>query len=266
MAAILVTESLSRRFGDVMAVDSLTLSIERGEVFGLLGRNGSGKTTLIKMLTTLLSPTSGSARIAGFDIVQQSESVRRLIGYVPQALSADGELTGFENLQVFARLYDIPRPLRAERIREGLELMGLSDGANRLVRTYSGGMIRRLEIAQSMLHRPEVLFLDEPTVGLDPVAREAVWEHIDMRRSRYRTTILLTTHYMDEAEQLCARVAILRSGRMVALGDLRALRAAAGDAGASLEGIFAHFTEDGKEGAGGYIETASTRHATRRLG
>ena len=262
----MVTDSLTRRFGEAVAVDSLTLSIGKGEVFGLLGRNGAGKTTLIKMLTTLLPPSSGSARVAGFDIVREAEGVRRVIGYVPQALSADGELTGFENLQVFARLYDIPRRLRAERIREGLDLMGLTDAADRLVQKYSGGMIRRLEIAQSMLHRPEVLFLDEPTVGLDPVARQAVWGHIEHLRSRYNTTIMLTTHYMDEAEQLCSRVAILRRGRMVALGGLRELRAAVGESSATLNGIFAHFTDDSKESEGGYIETASTRHTTRRLG
>jgi ABC-2 type transport system ATP-binding protein len=266
LAEILVTNSLTRQFGELLAVDSLTLSVQAGEVFGLLGRNGAGKSTLIKMLTTLLPPSSGTASVGGCDIVRQAPHVRRLIGYVPQALSADGELTGYENLQVFARLYDIPRGLREERIREGLTFMGLAEAANKLVRTYSGGMIRRLEIAQSMLHRPEVLFLDEPTVGLDPVAREAVWEHIKQLRASFGTTIFLTTHYMDEAEQLCSRVAILRRGKLVALGTLAELRAASGDGRASLEEIFTHYTEDSPEGEGGYLDTASTRHTAQRLG
>lgn len=266
MAQTLVVNSLTRRFGSLLAVDQLSLSIGTGEVFGLLGRNGAGKTTLIKMLTTLLPPTSGSARVCGLDIVQQAAQVRRITGYVPQALSADGELTGYENLKVFAQLYDIPRSLREERVREGLTLMGLADAAGKLVRTYSGGMIRRLEIAQSMLHRPKVLFLDEPTLGLDPVAREVVWEHIKQLRALYGTTIILTTHYMDEAELLCTRVGIMRRGELVALGNLDELRAAAGDAKLTLDQLFAHFTEDARETEGGYVETASTRHTAQRLG
>ncbi len=225
---VLVADSLSRRFGQLVAVDRLSLSVTAGEVFGLLGRNGAGKSTLIKMLTTLLPPSAGSAQVGGFDIFRQAAQVRAIIGYVPQALSADGELTGYENLQVFARLYDIPRAMRESRIREALELMGLIDAASKLVGKYSGGMIRRLEIAQSMLHRPKVLFLDEPTVGLDPVAREAVWEHIARLRARFGMTIFLTTHYMDEAAQLCGRFGIMRRGKLVALGSLPELRAASG--------------------------------------
>lgn len=263
---VLVADSLTRRFGELHAVDALSLSVTAGEVFGLLGRNGAGKSTLIKMLTTLLPPTAGSARVGGFDIVRQAPQVREIIGYVPQALSADGELTGYENLQVFARLYDIPRAIRKERIRDALELMGLADAAQKLVGTYSGGMIRRLEIAQSMLHRPKVLFLDEPTVGLDPVAREAVWEHIERLRAGFGMTIFLTTHYMDEAAQLCARVGIMRRGRLVALGSLEELRAASGGGEATLDALFAHYTEDGAEGEGRYLDTASTRYVAKRLG
>ncbi|HUJ87796.1 MAG TPA: ATP-binding cassette domain-containing protein [Burkholderiales bacterium] len=256
---------MSRRFGQLLAVDQLSLSVTAGEVFGLLGRNGAGKSTLIKMLTTLLPPSAGSARVGGFDIVRQAAQVRGIIGYVPQALSADGELTGYENLQVFARLYDIPRAMRERRIREALELMGLADAARRLVGTYSGGMIRRLEIAQSMMHRPKLLFLDEPTVGLDPVAREAVWEHIAQLRASFGMTILLTTHYMDEAGQLCGRVGIMRKGKLVALGSLHELRAASGGADATLEALFAHYTEDPSEDEGRYLDTARTRNVAKRL-
>jgi ABC-2 type transport system ATP-binding protein len=165
-------------------VDALTVSVAAGEVFGLLGPNGAGKSTVIKMLTTLLPPTSGTASVAGFDIVRESGEVRRVIGYVPQLLSADGSLTGYENLLIFAKLYDIPRAERETRVRDALAFMGLTDAVNKLVQTYSGGMIRRLEIAQSMLHRPQVLFLDEPTVGLDPLARETVWNHLEELRAR----------------------------------------------------------------------------------
>ena len=170
---IIVVEDLVCRFGPVTAVDHLNFGVSRGAVCGLLGRNGAGKTTVIKILTTLLPPTSGTARVCGQDVLQNATEVRRLIGYVPQALSADAELTGYENLLIMAKLYDLPRRLREERIREALSLMGLEHAAGRLVRTYSGGMIRSLEIAQSALHQPTVLFLDEPTVGLDPLALRA---------------------------------------------------------------------------------------------
>jgi len=266
MPDILITHALTRRFGQLLAVDALDLAVRGGEVFGLLGRNGAGKTTLIKMLTTLLPPTSGQATVGGFDIGGAPSSVRAIIGYVPQALSADGELTGRENLQVFARLYDIPRGLQRQRVDEGLAFMGLTDAADKRVNTYSGGMIRRLEIAQSMLHRPKVLFLDEPTVGLDPVAREIVWAHIEQLRDLYHTTIVLTSHYMDEVEKLCDRVAILRRGRLVALDTLAGLSAAAGGRGGSLDDVFAFYTEEGVEAAGGYRETARTRSNLRRLG
>ena len=257
---------MTRRFGDLIAVDDLTLSVGEGEVFGLLGRNGAGKSTLIKMLTTLIPPSAGKAEIAGLDIARDAASVRAIIGYVPQALSADGELTGRENLQVFGALYDLPRKIRRARVDEGLAFMGLADAADRRVQTYSGGMIRRLEIAQSMLHRPRLLFLDEPTVGLDPVAREVVWEHLERLRTSYGTTIVLTSHYMDEVERLCGRMAVLRRGRAVAVGTEAELRAAAGESDASLDEIFAHYTEDPGEGASGYADTANTRRATRRLG
>ena len=170
---ILQTVSLTRRFGELTAVDDLNLSVETGEVFGLLGPNGAGKTTVIKMLTTLLPPTAGTAVIDGHDILRQPARVRASIGYVPQLVSADGALSGYENLLIFAKLYGVSRALRRSRIEEALEFAGLSDAAGREVRGYSGGMVRRLELAMAMLHRPRILFLDEPTVGLDPVARQA---------------------------------------------------------------------------------------------
>lgn len=269
MTLVLTTQSLTRRFGDIVAVDGATLSIPAGEAFGLLGRNAAGKSTLIKMLTTLLPPTSGSATVAGFDIVREAAQVRRVIGYVPQALSADGELTGYENLDVFARLYDIPRSMRKARIREGLAFMDLSDAADRLVSTYSGGMIRRLEIAQSMLHRPQLLFLDEPTVGLDPVARDAVWRHIQRLRAEYGMTIFLTTHYMDEAERLCTRVAIMQHGAIVVAGTFDELRASVprqkGNE-TTFDDVFAYYTEDHLEVQGAYRETADARRTAQRLG
>jgi ABC-2 type transport system ATP-binding protein len=263
---ILETQGLTRRFGALTAVDSLAVQVETGEVFGLLGPNGAGKTTTIKMLTTLLPPTSGSAHVAGFDIVRQAADVRRSIGYVPQLLSADGALTGYENLLVFAKLYDIPRAERNARVRTALDFMGLADAADTLVRKYSGGMIRRLEIAESMLHRPRVLFLDEPTIGLDPVARKAVWEHIAQLRLDYGTTILLTTHFMEEADSLCSRVAIMHLGLIAAIGSPAELKAALGGNGTTLDDVFLHYAGSSLETSGGYRETTRTRRTARRLG
>jgi ABC-2 type transport system ATP-binding protein len=192
------TFALTRKFGDLIAVDQVTLTINQGEIFGLIGPNGAGKSTLIKMLTTLLPPSSGSATVAGYDIIRQPAEVRRHIGYVPQLLSADGSLTGYENLLLSARLYSVPRQEQSERITRALTRMGLLEAAHRLAGHYSGGMIRRLEIAQSLLHRPTVLFLDEPTIGLDPGARETVWERVIDLRDRFHRTMIVTSHHMDE--------------------------------------------------------------------
>jgi ABC-2 type transport system ATP-binding protein len=257
--------ALTREFGSTRAVDRLDLDIEPAEVFGLVGRNGAGKTTTVKMLTTLLPPTSGTALVAGYDIQTQAAQVRRVIGYVPQALSADGELTGFENLLVFARLFDIPRAERRRRIAEALAFMELTDAADRLVRSYSGGMIRRLEIAQSTLHRPKALFLDEPTVGLDPLARHAVWRHIAKLNVEYGTTVVLTTHYMDEAEALCRRIAVMHKGAAVAVDTPQGLKARLGP-DATLDDVFAHFTGGSPEGDGRYADIATIRTAAGRLG
>jgi ABC-2 type transport system ATP-binding protein len=265
-SAILETEALTRRFGDLTAADAVTISLSAGEVFGLVGPNGAGKTTVIKMLTTLLRPTSGTARVGGFDITRQAPSVRRIIGYVPQALSVDGSLTGYENLLIFAKLYDIPRKERNTRLSEALSFMGLSDAANKLVREYSGGMIRRLEIAQSTLHRPRLLFLDEPTIGLDPVARQAVWEHVKGLRDQYGTTIFLTTHYMEEADDLCTRVAIMHAGKVVVIGTPAELKAAVGGDETTLDDVFVHFAGDTLESGGSFRETARERRMAKRLG
>ncbi len=265
---ILETQALTCRYGDLTAVDALNLSIEAGEVFGLLGPNGAGKTTAIKMLTTLLPPTAGNATIAGYDVLHHAPQVRRLIGYVPQALSADGTLTGFENLLIFAKLYDIPRAEQEKRAREALAFMGLADVADHLVRTYSGGMIRRLEVAQSMLHRPRVLFLDEPTVGLDPIARKAVWEHIVQLRNEFGTTIFLTTHYMEEADSLCHRVAIMHRGVVSAIGTPSELKATIGGGDVTLDDVFTHYSGNqlDADSGGNYRDTSRARRTARRLG
>jgi ABC-2 type transport system ATP-binding protein len=265
---ILETNGLTRRFGDLTAVDSLNLSVAEGEVFGLLGPNGAGKTTVIKMLTTLLPPTAGTAAIAGFDIRRQPARVRATIGYVPQLVSVDGALSGYENLLIFAKLYGVPRALRRERIAQALDFSGLSEAARREVRGYSGGMVRRLELAMAMLHRPRLLFLDEPTAGLDPVARHAVWRQVRLLAQEHGMTIFLTTHFMDEADALCGRVAILNLGRMAALGSPAELKQAIGRADATLDEVFAHFTGNSLETEhdGNYRNISQTRRNLARLG
>jgi ABC-2 type transport system ATP-binding protein len=266
MSTSLTLDHLTRRFGEMTAADNVTLSVDAGEVFGLLGPNGAGKSTTIKMLTTLLPPTSGTATIAGYSILTQKAQVRRVIGYVPQALSADGALTGYENLLIFAKLYDMPRAQREAGITYALDAMGLAEAGDKLVRTYSGGMIRRLEVAQSLLHGPRVLFLDEPTVGLDPVARKAVWENLGALRERTGMTIFLTTHYMEEADSLCHRVAIMHRGKVAAIGAPDELKASIGQPGATLDDVFAYYTGDILESGGSYRDTSRARRTARRLG
>ncbi|MDD5370177.1 MAG: ATP-binding cassette domain-containing protein [Anaerolineaceae bacterium] len=263
---ILRTEALTRAYASLKAVDQLSISIEAGEVFGLLGPNGAGKTTTIKMLTTLLPPTSGRALVAGYDIQHQPAQVRRKIGYVPQLISADGTLTGYENLLIFSKLYDLPRADRETRIHAALNFMELEESANKLVRQYSGGMIRRLEIAQSILHRPQILFMDEPTVGLDPGARHIVWEHIRQLRDEFGTTIFLTTHLMEEADDLCDRIAIMNLGRIAAIGSPDELKQAVGNGDTSLDDVFIHYTGDLFENGGSFRETSRTRRTASRLG
>jgi ABC-2 type transport system ATP-binding protein len=268
LVAIVETEALTKRFGSLTAVDQLTIAVEEGSVFGLLGPNGAGKTTVIKMLTTLLPVTSGKARVAGFDIMKQQGGVRRNIGYVPQLISTDGNLTGFENLLVFAKLYDIPSKQQMTKVRDAVDFMGLTEAAGKLVKTYSGGMIRRLEIAESMLHNPRILFLDEPTIGLDPLARKTVWDHVRLLRKDFGMTILLTTHLMEEADSLCTRIAIMHHGKVVAIGTVDELKRAVGEQGTTLDEVFIHYTGDSIEsGAGGQFRDISrTRRTAKRLG
>lgn len=235
------TFSLTRNYNSLCAVDHLTFQVPRGHIFGLLGPNGAGKSTLIKMLTTLLPPSVGKARILGYDLEDDAAFIRSQIGYVPQLLSADGDLTGYENLLLSAQLYGVPRKEREKTIQELLEFMGLSEVAERLVGKYSGGMIRKLEIAQALVHGPKVLFLDEPTVGLDPAARQMLWEKIQEWKEQFQTTILMTTHDMMEADVLCDTVAFLYLGKIVALGSPTQLKAKLGSH-ATLDDVFIHYT------------------------
>jgi ABC-2 type transport system ATP-binding protein len=246
-------------------VADVSIGVRHGEIFGLLGPNGAGKSTMVKMLTTLLPPSGGSARVAGFDVVAQASEVRRHIGYVPQLVSADGGLTGRENLTLSAKLYRIPRKERLRRIDEVLSFMELDAVADQLVRTYSGGMIRRLELAQAMLHRPVVLFLDEPTIGLDPVARLAVWERLRDLKGESGTTILLTTHDMEEADALCDRLAVMHQGSVVLLGEPDELRASIGPE-ATLADVFIRSVGGSIDEGGTYRDTSRLRSAVRRRG
>jgi ABC-2 type transport system ATP-binding protein len=257
------TKGLTRSFGSMTALDHLDLAVESGLIFGLLGPNGAGKSTTIKMLTTLLEPTSGTARVAGFDIVRQPARVRSSIGYVPQSLSADGALTGFENLRLSAKLYGVPPAQRADRIREALGFMALEDSRNKLVKQYSGGMIRRLELAQAMLHRPSVLFLDEPTIGLDPVARQSVWEKLQELNRDYHTTVLITTHDMGEADHLCHSLALLHRGAVAAIGKPAELKARLGPE-ADLNDVFTYFAGSDLQEGGNYRDTQQSRRAATR--
>lgn len=218
--------ALRYAFGETKAVDGVDLSVRPGEVFGLLGPNGAGKTTAIRCITTLLPVPAGMVRVFGHDAAKERMAVRRLLGYVPQQLSADAGLTGRENVALFARVFDVPRRERAARIAQALEAVGLTDAAGRLAKTYSGGMIRRLELAQALVSAPRLLMLDEPTIGLDPIARTSVWEHINAVRAATGMTVLVTTHYMDEADQYCDRLALMHHGRIRALGTPDELRSA----------------------------------------
>ena len=218
-------DGLTKRFGTFVAVDHVHFTVEEGEIFGLLGPNGAGKTTLIRMLTTLTPPTEGTARVAGHDVKKDADGVRNSIGVIPQALTSDPELTAEENLMIHAKLYGVPANQRTRLIRDLLEAVDLTRFAKGLVGTFSGGMRRRLEIARGLVHHPKIFFLDEPTTGLDPVSRVAVWEMLGNIKNQRKLTILITTHYMDEADRLCDRIAIVDHGKLVALDAPMALKA-----------------------------------------
>ena len=225
---IIKTENLTKKFADLTAVDNVTFSVKKGEVFGFLGPNGAGKTTTIKMLTTLLNPTSGSARISDYDIIKQRDKVRQNIGIVFQEPALDTELTGEENLEYHARMYGLGRSKRKNRIDEVLNLVDLDQKRKILVKNYSGGMKRRLEIARGLMHYPTVLFLDEPTLGLDAQTRRAIWKYIKKMNQDENTTIFLTTHYMDEAEYLCDRVGIIDRGKILVMDYITNLKSSVG--------------------------------------
>ncbi|MBQ0826966.1 ABC transporter ATP-binding protein [Streptomyces tagetis] len=267
---------LAYAFGETNAVDGLDLTVAEGEVFGLLGPNGAGKTTAIRCITTLLPVPPGMVRVFGRDTARERMAVRRLLGYVPQQLSADASLTGRENVTLFARVFDVPRRERAERVAQALAAVGLADAADRMAGTFSGGMIRRLELAQALVSAPRLLILDEPTIGLDPIARTGVWEHIDAVRAATGMTVLVTTHYMDEADQHCDRVALMHRGRVHALGTpgdltrgLGERRRAAGATGAppTLEDVFREVAGSGLDDTSGdFRDVRSTRRTANRVG
>jgi len=218
-------EHLRKCFGNFCAVDDISFVVSYGEVFGLLGPNGAGKSTLIRVLTTLLPPTAGHARILGFDVVRDPDEVRECIGVIPQALPSYLDLSAMENMQIFAKLYGVPRERRIKVARELLEAVDLLAWADKPVKNFSGGMRRRLEIARGLVHEPRMFFLDEPTTGLDPVSRVSVWEMLMKLKKERELTILLTTHYMDEADRLCDRIAIVDHGKLVALDSPLKLKA-----------------------------------------
>jgi len=259
-------QGLVKRFRDLTAVDGISFDVFEKEMFAFLGPNGAGKTTTIKMLITLLAPSAGKAAVCGFDIVRQSSEVRHLIGYVPQLLSVDGTLTARENLVLMARLYGVPRAERRRRISETLSLLHLEDHADALVRTFSGGMIRKLEVGLAMVHRPRVLFLDEPTTGLDPIAKQSVWDHLAGLRETFGTTIFFTTHNMDEAAENADRVAIMNAGRIAAIGSVRELTSRVRKKKADLEDAFMFFTGSALSDRANFRDVRRGRQTERRLG
>ncbi len=221
----IVVDHITKKYGDFTAVDDVSFNVHQGEIFGLLGPNGAGKSTLIRMMTTLLPLTSGRALINGFDVAKDPDSARHCMGVIPQALTSDIDLTVEENLSIYAKLYGVPAQQRKHNIDELLQTVDLTKWRNAQTKTLSGGMRRRLEIARGLVHSPKIFFLDEPTTGLDPVSRVAVWEMLTEIKNRRALTILITTHYMDEADRLCDRLAIVDHGKLVALDSPMALKA-----------------------------------------
>jgi ABC-2 type transport system ATP-binding protein len=240
--------NLTHRYGDFTAVDDLTLQVQPGETLGLLGPNGAGKTTVVRVLTTLTPVQHGQVRVFGLDSRRDTMDIRYNLGYVPQQLSIEPALTGRQNVEWFARLYDVPRAARRRRVEEALSAMQLNDVADRLANTYSGGMVRRLELAQALVNQPSLLILDEPTVGLDPIARDSVWTQVQSMQQEFGMTVLLTTHYMEEADVLCDRVALMHRGRLRAVGTPAELKAKVGPE-ATLESVFRHYAGSGLDEA-----------------
>src|SRR6476660_1049336 len=238
-------QNIVKRFGDFTAVKGISFAVEEGEIFGLLGPNGAGKSTLIRMMVTLLPPTGGSASINGFDVVKKADDVRRSIGVIPQAMTSDLELTVEENLIIFAKLYGVPRAKRNRLIAELIAAVELTQWADKPVKNLSGGMRRRVEIARGLVHEPRVFFLDEPTTGLDPVSRVAVWEMLRNLKKQRDLTVFLTTHYMDEADKLCDRIAIVDHGKLVALDSPMKLKASI--SGTNILEVSFQFTPPGWE-------------------
>jgi ABC-2 type transport system ATP-binding protein len=245
MSNAIEVRDIVKTFGDFTAVKGITFDVKAGEIFGLLGPNGAGKSTLIRMMVTLLPPTSGSATINGFDVVKKADEVRRSIGVIPQAMTSDLELSVYENLLIFAKLYGVPRETRTRLIGELLEAVELTQWADKPVKNLSGGMRRRVEIARGLVHEPRVFFLDEPTTGLDPVSRTAVWGMLQRIKSQRDLTVLITTHYMDEADKLCDRIAIVDHGKLVALDSPQTLKASIPGRApetVTLDDVFVHYT------------------------
>jgi len=242
-AAAIAVENIVKRYGDFEAVSNVTFEVADGEIFGLLGPNGAGKSTLIRMMTTLIPVTSGRAVIAGHDVSKDPDAVRQVIGVIPQALTSDIDLTVEENLSIYAKLYGIPKAQRKRNIDELLEAVDLTKWRGAQTKTLSGGMRRRLEIARGLVHNPRIFFLDEPTTGLDPVSRVAVWEMLEHLKTTHRLTMLITTHYMEEADQLCDRIAIVDHGKLAALDTPMALKASIPGANV-VEAQFTHESEE----------------------
>jgi ABC-2 type transport system ATP-binding protein len=257
---------LTYRYGEHLAVDDVTFEVQPGETMGLLGPNGAGKTTVVRVLTTLAPVQHGELRIFGLDARRETIDIRSNIGYVPQQLSIEKALTGRQNVAWFARLYGVSRAERADRVDQALGAMDLLDVADRLASSYSGGMVRRLEVAQALVNRPSLLVLDEPTVGLDPIARDGVWRQVRQMQELFGMTVLLTTHYMEEADTLCDRVALMHNGALQAVGTPGELKAGVGP-DATLEDVFRHYSASDLRGPTSDIrEIRSTRRSDRHVG
>lgn len=264
-------QHLTHRYGDVTAVDDLTLQVRAGETVGLLGPNGAGKTTVVRVLTTLTPAQQGRVLIFGMDSRRRTMDIRHNIGYVPQQLSIESALTGRQNVELFARLYDVPPKQRRARVDDALNAMQLLDVADVPAGTFSGGMVRRLELAQALVNQPSLLLLDEPTVGLDPIARESVWNQVRGMQREFGMTVLLTTHYMEEADVLCDRVALMDHGKLQVVGSPAELKRqiATGDREATLDDVFRHYAGAGlaeDSSATGFRAVRQARRTARRVG